>query len=77
MAYYGKRSKKSSNSKYRAGSSRRRGSRKRSTSKNRRHYSGNSQRTIRIVVEQVQSNNTRTPDSAYLTSAPVKKKATF
>ena len=77
MAYYGKRSKKSRNSYNSTKSRRGGGSRKSYSRKNRRSSAGNSNRTIRIVVEQAPANPTRTPDSAYITQAPVQKKATF
>ena len=77
MANYVKRSKKSRSSYNYSKSSRRGGRRKSNSSKNRRRSSSGSQRTIRIVVEQAPANPTRTPDSAYLAEAPVKKKATF
>ena len=77
MARYGKRTKKSRGSYNSSKSSRRGGSRKSYSRKNSRRSSNNSNRTIRIVVEQAPANPTRTPDSAYITQAPIQKKATF
>jgi len=78
MAYYGKRSKNTKRPSYRKSPARGRSGRKSYTSKGRRNTGGGSkQHTIRIVVEQSGVNTSRTPDTAFLTEAPVKKKSKF